>query len=107
MTVGLQVQFAVELRATDEARVFQEAAVFAERTNFTEELVRLSSHTKQFAAALQAAGNVGKKLDFLIQEINREINTCGSKCNDFEAASIVVELKSELEKIREQVQNIE
>ena len=94
-------------KIVDETRILQEAALFAERTNFTEELVRLRSHIKQLTSTLKNSGGVGKKLDFLVQEINREINTIGSKCNDYITAAIVVEMKSETEKIREQIQNVE
>jgi len=94
-------------KTVDETRILQEAALFAERTNFTEELVRLRSHLKQLTSTLKNSGGVGKKLDFLVQEINREINTIGSKCNDYITAAIVVEMKSETEKIREQIQNVE
>ena len=94
-------------KTVDETRILQEAAQFAERTNFTEELVRLRSHVKQLATTLKHSSAVGKKLDFLVQEINREINTIGSKCNDYITAEIVVEMKSETEKIREQIQNVE
>lgn len=91
----------------DEARVLQEVACFAERTNFTEELVRLNSHFDQFYRTIASDESVGRKLDFLLQEINRETNTIASKANDFTVANLVVEMKSELEKIREQIQNIE
>lgn len=91
----------------DEARVLQEVACFAERTNFTEELVRLNSHFDQFYRTITSDESVGRKLDFLLQEINRETNTIASKANDFTVANLVVEMKSELEKIREQIQNIE
>ncbi|MDF2499940.1 MAG: hypothetical protein K0Q77_654 [Anaerosporomusa subterranea] len=91
----------------DEARVLQEVACFAERTNFTEELVRLNSHFDQFYRTIDSDESVGRKLDFLLQEINRETNTIASKANDFTVASLVVEMKSELEKVREQIQNIE
>ena len=91
----------------EEARVLQEVACFAERTNFTEELVRLKSHFDQFHRTLASGEPVGRKLDFLLQEINRETNTIASKANDFSVANLVVEMKSELEKVREQIQNIE
>lgn len=91
----------------DEARVLQEVTCFAERTNFTEELVRLKSHFDQFYRTLASGDSVGRKLDFLLQEINRETNTIASKANDFSVANLVVEMKSELEKVREQIQNIE
>ncbi len=91
----------------DEARILTEAAIFADKTAVDEETVRLYSHLKQFADILSAGGVSGRKLDFLTQEINREINTIGSKCNDLSVTQIVVDMKSELEKIREQIQNIE
>jgi len=91
----------------DPARLAQEVAIMADRSDITEELVRLQSHRDQFFATLQLNEPVGRKLDFLLQEINREVNTIGSKANDAVIASSVVELKAELEKIREQVQNIE
>ncbi|WP_058301658.1 YicC/YloC family endoribonuclease [Gorillibacterium timonense] len=91
----------------DEQRVAMEAAIFAERCNVDEELTRLTSHFGQFAELLRSEEPSGRKLDFLIQEMNREINTVGSKAGDAGMAGIVVEMKAELEKIREQVQNIE
>jgi uncharacterized protein (TIGR00255 family) len=91
----------------DEARLAQEVALMADRSDITEEQVRFASHLLQFDAALQTLEPVGRKLDFLLQEMGREINTIGSKANDGEITSCVVELKAELEKIREQVQNIE
>lgn len=91
----------------DSSRLLMEAAIFADRCNVTEELVRLGSHLEAFKATLQEKGPVGRKLDFLTQELFREVNTIGSKANDYEVARLVVEMKSELEKIREQVQNIE
>ncbi|HZW82878.1 MAG TPA: YicC/YloC family endoribonuclease [Candidatus Deferrimicrobium sp.] len=91
----------------DENRMANEVASFADRISITEELVRLHSHLAQFKASLNLKEPIGRKLDFLLQELNREINTTGSKANDMEIARIVVEVKSELEKIREQVQNLE
>jgi uncharacterized protein (TIGR00255 family) len=91
----------------DEARLAQEVALMADRSDITEEQVRFASHLLQFDAALNSPEPVGRKLDFLLQEMGREINTIGSKANDGEITSCVVELKAELEKIREQVQNIE
>lgn len=90
-----------------EDRLAQEVAYFAEKSCIDEELVRLSSHFAQFEQIVNAQGDVGRKLDFLVQEMNRETNTIGSKANDVDIARLVVEMKSELEKIREQVQNIE
>ncbi len=92
--------------AVDEGRVTQEIALMADRSDITEELVRLTSHIKQFQQWLEAEGAIGRKLDFLMQEMNREINTIGSKISDSEIALQVVEVKNELEKIREQIQNI-
>ena len=92
---------------SDEGRLLQEAAIFADRTSITEELVRLKSHLAQIATALRADDAVGRKLDFIVQEINRETNTIASKANDFFIANVVVEIKSEIEKVREQIQNIE
>jgi uncharacterized protein (TIGR00255 family) len=91
----------------DPERLTAEAAVFADRSNITEETVRLESHLKQAGACLKEGQPVGRKLDFIVQEMNREINTIGSKANDLEISRLVVEAKSEIEKIREQVQNLE
>lgn len=91
----------------DEQRLALEVAVFADRSNVDEELTRLDSHFNQFGLLLEASDPAGRKLDFLIQEMNREINTIGSKANHAELSGIVVEMKAELEKMREQVQNIE
>ncbi len=91
----------------DEARLITETAIFADKVAIDEETVRLRSHIKAFKSALNTDKPIGKKLDFIIQEMNRETNTIGSKANDIEIASMVVEIKSEIEKIREQIQNIE
>ncbi|QGG47971.1 YicC/YloC family endoribonuclease [Heliorestis convoluta] len=91
----------------DEQRLAMEVALFADRVSLTEELVRLNSHLEQFEKALKLQEPVGRKLDFIVQEMNREINTIGSKANDLEISRQVVNFKSELEKIREQVQNVE
>ena len=91
----------------DEARILTEAAIFADKVAVDEETVRLRSHLKQMNEMLTAGGAVGRKLDFLLQEMNREANTTGSKCSDVRLARIVVDIKAELEKIREQTQNIE
>ena len=93
--------------AIDESRILTEAAIFADKVAVDEETVRLRSHLKQMNAMLSGGGAVGRKLDFLLQEMNREANTIGSKCTDVELARIVVDIKAELEKIREQTQNIE
>ena len=91
----------------DEQRLLQEAAIYADKITTAEETVRLSSHIKEFRSLIENGGAIGKKLDFIVQEMNREVNTIGSKCNDFDTSKIVVELKSEIENIREQIQNIE
>ena len=91
----------------DENRLIQETALYTDKVNYTEETVRLRSHFKQFHAIISADGPIGRKLDFLIQEMNREINTVASKASSAAAARFVVDVKSEIEKIREQIQNIE
>ena len=91
----------------DESRILTEAAIFADKVAVDEETVRLRSHLKQMNTMLDGGGAVGRKLDFLLQEMNREANTIGSKCTDVRLARIVVDIKAELEKIREQTQNIE
>lgn len=91
----------------DESRILTEAAVYADKIAVDEETVRLRSHFAQLDSLLTAGGPIGRKLDFLLQEMNRETNTIGSKGNDIQQARTVVEIKSELEKIREQIQNIE
>jgi uncharacterized protein (TIGR00255 family) len=88
-------------------RLAQEVAIIADRCAIDEELSRLESHIRQMRQYLDAEGEIGKKMDFLIQEMNREANTIGSKCTDVRLARIVVDIKAELEKIREQTQNIE
>ena len=93
--------------AVEPERLLQEVAIFADRTSITEEIVRLKSHIKQFKQIIASDQPVGRKLDFLIQEFNREANTIASKANDYTLAQIVVEIKAEIEKIREQIQNIE
>ena len=93
--------------AIDESRILTEAAIFADKVAVDEETVRLRSHLNQMNVMLDAGGAVGRKLDFLLQEMNREANTIGSKCTDVAVARIVVDIKAELEKIREQVQNVE
>jgi uncharacterized protein (TIGR00255 family) len=91
----------------DENRLAAEIAIFADRSNVDEELTRLQSHFKQFKQLLETGEPVGRKLDFLIQEMNREVNTIGSKANHTELSTRVIDMKAELEKIREQIQNIE
>ena len=93
--------------AIDENRILTEAAIFADKVAVDEETVRLRSHLEQMNNMLTAGGAMGRKLDFLLQEMNREANTIGSKCTDVRLARIVVDIKAELEKIREQTQNIE
>lgn len=94
-------------RNIDDGRVLTEAAIFADRVAVDEETVRLKSHLAQFRSILTQPDPVGRKLDFLTQELNREANTIGSKAQDAEIAAVVIALKSELEKIREQIQNVE
>ena len=93
--------------AIEESRILTEAAIFADKVCVDEETVRLRSHLEQMNTMLSAGGAIGRKLDFLLQEMNRESNTIGSKCTDVKLARIVVDIKAELEKIREQTQNIE
>lgn len=102
-----RMQEVLQSTAIDETRILTEAAIFADKVAVDEETVRLRSHLSQLREMLQSAEPVGRKLDFLIQEVNRESNTIGSKCSDVTIARDVVELKAEIEKIREQVQNIE
>lgn len=97
----------VEDRDIDEARVLTEVAIFADKVAVNEETVRLGSHFEEFYQILDSGEPAGRRLDFLIQEINREVNTIGSKAQDIEIAKIVVTLKGEIEKLREQIQNIE
>lgn len=91
----------------EESRILNEIAIFADKASIDEELTRLKSHFNQFSTILQQEEPVGRKLDFLIQEMNREVNTIGSKANDLKLSQLVVEMKSELEKMREQIQNVE
>ena len=91
----------------DEQRILTEAAIFSEKTAVDEETVRLRSHLSQMNALLKTNGSIGRKLDFIVQEMNREVNTIGSKIQDITITAIVVDMKSEIEKIREQIQNIE
>lgn len=90
-----------------EQRILAEAALFADKVSVTEEVVRLRSHLSQLQKMVQGDAPVGRKLDFLVQELNREANTIGSKANDYELAQTVIEIKAEIEKIREQIQNLE
>ena len=102
-----RMQEVLENTQLDESRILTEAALFADKVAVDEETVRLRSHLDQLEQMLEQGGAIGRKLDFLIQEFNREANTIGSKCSDVTLARVVVELKGEIEKIREQVQNIE
>lgn len=102
-----RIREVLQSATVDESRILTEAAIFADKVAVDEETVRLRSHISQFRDMLESGVPVGRKLDFLIQEINRESNTIGSKCSDLSIARDVVELKAEIEKIREQVQNIE
>ena len=97
----------LENKSIDESRILTEAAIFADKVAVDEETVRLRSHLEQMDTMLSGSGGIGRKLDFLLQEMNREANTTGSKCSDVKVARIVVDIKAELEKIREQTQNIE
>jgi TIGR00255 family protein len=97
----------LENREIDEGRILTEAAIFADRVAINEETVRLRSHISQMKDMLASEQPMGRKLDFIVQELNREVNTIGSKSNDTEMAHMVVDLKAEIEKIREQAQNIE
>ena len=105
----LTAKMAEVLQSTqlDESRILTEAAIYADKVAVDEETVRLRSHLSQLRHLLQQEGAIGRKLDFLIQEFNREANTIGSKCNDIETAGYVVDIKAEIEKIREQIQNME
>lgn len=94
------------LDVTDE-RVLKEIALFADRSDITEELTRLGSHLEQFTALLKSKGEIGRKSEFILQEIGREVHTIGSKANDLEISKNVIELKNELERIREQIANVE
>lgn len=103
----IKVKELLQDRDVDEARILTEVAIFADKVAVNEEIVRLGSHFEEFYNILNANEPAGRKLDFLIQEIHREINTTGSKANDIEIARMIVTLKAELEKLREQIQNIE
>lgn len=102
-----KIQEVLADRQIDETRIITEAAIFADRVAVDEETVRLRSHISQFREILDGGGAVGRKLDFLVQELNREANTIGSKAQDASVARIVVDIKSNIEKIREQIQNLE
>ena len=102
-----RMQEVLQSTAIDESRILTEAAIFADKIAVDEETVRLRSHLSQLRTMLESDQPIGRKLDFLIQEVNRECNTIGAKCNDLTIAQDVVNMKAEVEKIREQVQNIE
>ncbi|MDR4480267.1 MAG: YicC/YloC family endoribonuclease [Nitrospira sp.] len=102
-----RIETLLQAELPDPARLQQELAVFADRSDISEELVRLESHMLQFEETLQSQESVGKTLEFLLQEMGREVNTIGSKANDAVIAALVVRMKAELEKLREQVQNVE
>ena len=105
--LSARIRELLENNNIDEMRIAMEVAMFADKASINEELVRLKSHLEQFGQIVNFDGPIGKKLDFLLQEMNREVNTIGSKANDLEITRNVVDLKSEIEKIREQIQNIE
>ncbi len=107
MKLEAKMREVLESTQIDEARILTEAAIFADKVAVDEETVRLRSHIEQMREMLEDGGPVGRKLDFLIQEFNREANTIGAKCSDLAIARKVVDIKAEIEKIREQVQNIE
>lgn len=102
-----RLELLLEGSEMDESRLAQEVALLADRCDITEELVRLSSHFNQFDEALGSSEPVGRKLDFLMQEMNREVNTIGSKSNDAGITTLVIQIKAEMEKMREQIQNVE
>ena len=102
-----RMQEVLQSTTIDESRILTEAAIFADKIAVDEETIRLRSHLSQLRTMLESDQPIGRKLDFLIQEVNRECNTIGSKCNDLTIAQDVVNMKAEVEKIREQVQNIE
>ena len=97
----------MENTSIDEARLLQETAIFADKCNIDEELTRLGSHISQFRKICEGNGDIGKKLDFLVQEFNREANTVCSKSNDIDITDSALLIKCEIEKIREQIQNVE
>jgi uncharacterized protein (TIGR00255 family) len=113
VTAGYREQLLARLRQAGLAldvgdeRVLKEIALFADRCDVTEELTRLRSHLEQFAALIKSDGEIGRKADFILQEIGREVNTIGSKANDLAIARAVIELKNELERVREQMANVE
>lgn len=105
--LAVRIKELMEQQTIDEGRLAVEVAIFADRCSIDEEITRLKSHLAQMAEAFRMEQPVGRKLDFLVQEMNREVNTIGSKANDLEITKCVLEMKSSIEKIREQIQNIE
>ena len=105
--VTVRMQEVLQRTTIDESRILTEAAIFGDKTAVDEETVRLRSHIAQYRSILELDEPVGRKLDFLTQELNRETNTIGSKCQDLDITRIVVDMKAEIEKIREQIQNLE
>ena len=103
----LRIAELMEKGIVDEQRIAAEVAIFADKCSIDEEIARLDSHFKQFLDIINSDGSVGRKLDFIVQEMNREVNTIGSKANDITITNNVISLKSEIEKIREQIQNLE
>ena len=102
-----RVKELIDTEVVDENRLLQEIVIFSDKSSIEEELTRLKSHVEQFKKLITESSPIGKKLDFLIQEMNREINTIGSKANSLQITNLVIEVKTELENIREQIQNIE
>ena len=117
ISTGLVEEYVVKLEkrindilktsVVDETRLAQEIVIYSDKCSIEEEITRLRSHILQFTNLLETSGPIGKKLDFLVQEMNRETNTIGSKANSLEITNLVVDLKTEIENIREQIQNIE
>ena len=105
--LGAKMREVLQNQQLEESRILTEAAIFADKVAVDEETVRLRSHLSQLRTMLGQGGPIGRKLDFLIQEFNREANTIGSKCNDLDISRHVIDMKAEIEKIREQIQNIE
>jgi uncharacterized protein (TIGR00255 family) len=97
----------IDSEAIDSNRVLQEAAILAEKLDISEEITRIESHVRQFAEILNSGDAAGKKLDFILQELGREVNTLSYKSADYSISSLVIDMKTEIEKIREQVQNIQ
>ena len=106
LLMGRLRQSGLELDVNDE-RVLREIALFADRTDVTEEMTRLRSHFDQFTTLLRSDAEIGRKSEFILQEVGREVNTIGSKANDLTISKAVIELKNELERIREQIANVE